>query len=175
MLRAVRPAEPSDAPALAALHVRAWQAAFRGLIDDEQLDAHTVASRARLWGDLLDAASDADPTRLRTLVAIERATLLGFCSFAWMSRDADAAPLTGEVVALYVEPRLWRRGVGTALLHAAMSDLRAADCAHVTLWTLADAAASRRFYARHGFQPDGAEQELHGARAIRLSAALPAG
>src|SRR3954451_25008746 len=50
---AIRRAVPSDAPALAAVHVRAWQAAYRGMMSDDLLDALDVGERERIWAGWL--------------------------------------------------------------------------------------------------------------------------
>jgi hypothetical protein len=49
----VRPARPSDAGAMGALVVRAWQAAYRGLMPDDYLDGLTVDDRADQWTRIL--------------------------------------------------------------------------------------------------------------------------
>jgi ribosomal protein S18 acetylase RimI-like enzyme len=73
-------------------------------------------------------------------------------------QDVRVAELDGEVVgyaaregaelnALYVRPAGQRRGVGSALLGAAM----AASPGERWLWTFQRNAGARRFYERHGF------------------------
>ena len=42
----VRTAQPDDAAAVAEVHVRAWQAAYRGLMADEFLDSLRPEDRA---------------------------------------------------------------------------------------------------------------------------------
>jgi hypothetical protein len=39
---AVRPATPDDADAIASVHVRSWQAAYRGIVPDAMLDALSI-------------------------------------------------------------------------------------------------------------------------------------
>src|SRR3954467_1284830 len=46
---AIRRAVPDDAPALAAVHVRAWQAAYRGMMSDDYLDGLDVTEREHRW------------------------------------------------------------------------------------------------------------------------------
>jgi hypothetical protein len=45
----VRPATPPDAPAIGRLHVRAWQAAYRGHMPDAYLDGLRPTERADYW------------------------------------------------------------------------------------------------------------------------------
>lgn len=44
---------PWDAAGIAGIHVRAWQAAYRGLLADELLDALSVTAREAMWSDIL--------------------------------------------------------------------------------------------------------------------------
>jgi GNAT superfamily N-acetyltransferase len=83
-----------------------------------------------------------------------------------VNTDEDVA----EIAAIYVTPDVWRTGVGTALLDAALTETRARGCKSMTLWVLADNHRARDFYARFGFTPDGAAMlhEASGQTEIRL-------
>jgi ribosomal protein S18 acetylase RimI-like enzyme len=173
----VREAAHEDAAAIAGIHVRAWQAAYRGLMPDAWLDDLTVERRTDTWTGILSAPGGPGTT----LVGDDgEAGVVGFCSVALPSRDEDAGPSTAEISALYIEPSQWRSGIGRALLDEVLARLRAAEWEDVTLWVLAGNASARAFYERFGFAPDGAEvehvpsdvQQSAGLRAHRLRAAL---
>ena len=70
-----RPAVTDDAMAVAHVHVRAWQAAYRGLMPDDHLAGLRPEDRALRY----DFASG-DAARPRTLVAVEADTVLGFAT-----------------------------------------------------------------------------------------------
>lgn len=53
MVVEVRRAVPEDARAIAAVHVGAWQVAYRGLMADELLDGLSVAQREEVWREAL--------------------------------------------------------------------------------------------------------------------------
>ncbi len=152
----VREADIEDAPAVAGIHVRAWLAAYRGLMPDEWLDDVTVEQRTQSWSEILAGARDPGST----LVGEEAGVgVVGFCSVSLPCRDEDAGPGTAEISALYIEPSRWRAGVGRALLAEALARLRAAEWSEVTLWVLAGNSPARAFYERFGFAADGAEVE----------------
>jgi GNAT superfamily N-acetyltransferase len=96
--------------------------------------------------------------------------VLGFCALAVPSRDEDTGERVAEIAAIYVTPDAWRGGVGTALLDAALTEVRARGCKSVTLWVLVDNHRARDFYARFGFTPDGAAMlhEASGQTELRL-------
>jgi ribosomal protein S18 acetylase RimI-like enzyme len=165
MVVEVRPAGPEDAASIAAVHVRTWQVAYRGLMSDEVLDGLSVPQRKERWREAL--AGDEGPA---VYVAVDGAAVVGFCAVAAPRPDLDPDDAAAEIGAIYVDPDVWRTGVGRALMNAALRDLRARGWRWVTLWVLADNQRARDFYARFGFEPDGAEMthEASGAKEIRL-------
>jgi GNAT superfamily N-acetyltransferase len=74
------------------------------------------------------------------------------------SRDPDAAPEVGELRTMFVSSARWRGGVGTALLAAALDELRRRGYAEATLWSFADNTRANAFYEANGFRQDGAER-----------------
>ena len=162
----MRRAEKADVPAIAGVHVRAWRAAYRGLVHDAVLDSLSVAEREQMWNGLVPGRDDAHVT----IVAEIEGEVVGFCSVAAPSRDADAPEGTAEIPAIYVEPDRRRGGIGATLLDAALVALEAAGWRRVTLWVVATNANARAFYARFGFVPDGASQAVEdlGASLDRL-------
>jgi GNAT superfamily N-acetyltransferase len=155
----LREARVGDEPAVADIHVRAWQEAYRGLIPDEFLDELDPADRAATYtfeADFPDA-----PT---TLVAVQEGedcgeVILGFATFC-RSRDADA-PDHGEVVALYVDPDRYEGGVGRMLMREARRRLWEGGYTDALLWVLDGNDRAARFYEREGWAADGARREEH--------------
>lgn len=143
----LRRAVPDDAVAVARVHVRAWQVAYRGLMPDEYLDGLRPEERAQRY----DFASR-DASQPTTLVAVDADTVLGFATIA-PARDEDAAG-QGELCALYVEPELWGRGVGRTLAAAARSELYRLGYTRALLWVVAGNARAQRFYRADGWTPD---------------------
>ena len=164
----IRPAAVDDALAIATVHVRSWQGAYRGLIPDSYLDALAPEDRLAMWADFLAATS---MPRQGTLVLVDedgpqddraraQGGIVGFASFG-PTRDDDADPTAvGELQTLYLDPGAWGRGGATELLRAVVSELRAAGFADATLWVLGANAHARRFYERRGWHADGATK-LH--------------
>src|SRR5271156_3132026 len=105
----LRPAEPEDAMAVARVHVRSWQAAYRTLLPDDYLDQLRPEDRAHSY----DFAS-LDPFKPRTIVAVEDGLIHGFATTA-PSRDPDLGG-HGELCAPYVDPQHWGHGMGAALV-----------------------------------------------------------
>jgi GNAT superfamily N-acetyltransferase len=148
----VRDAGPPDAPAIAGVHVRAWQAAYRGLLPDDFLDALRPEDRASRY-----ELGSRRPGSPRTIVALIDDAIVGFATIG-PSRDADAAE-AGELRALYVDPSCWRDGVGRRLLLEARAGLHAAGYREALLWVLLGNEPAERFYRSDGWRADGARRE----------------
>jgi GNAT superfamily N-acetyltransferase len=146
----LRRAEKHEARLIAELHVRAWQAAYRGLLPDELLDGLSVAAREALWRRKLAIGS-----RSHVWVAERGERVIGFVAVG-PSRDGDTGASVAEVYAIYVEPEVVGTGVGRVLFKHAMDFLRGHGYGAAILWVLETNARARRFYEGAGWQPDGA-------------------
>ena len=74
------------------------------------------------------------------------AGIVGFVGIG-PSRDPGAGSAAGAVFSIYVEPALWRRGVGTALMSRATAAAPARDWTAMTLRMIEGNAAARASYA----------------------------
>ena len=143
----VRAATADDAQAIADINVRSWRDTYRGIIPDAFLDA-------------LDEAALA--ARVREMAFDGSATVLVACDphvngFSLMSRcrDDDAPPGTAEIVAIYVDPLVQRRGIGRALTLASCDAARAQGFNRLSLWVIDQNARARAFYEALAFASDG--------------------
>lgn len=151
----IRAARVDDSEAIAQLHIRVWQAAYRGHIPDAYLESldHGLPRRVQ-WRRALLAETAGDG---RTWLAELDNRLVGFLDTG-PSRDEDAGELTGEVFAVYVDQSVARRGIGRALMSYGVDDLRARDFVEATLWVLASNDRARGFYQAMSWRFDGTEK-----------------
>lgn len=150
----VRRAGEADAEAIADLHVRSWQWAYRGLVPDAALDAMTAVERLPGW------RRDLGPgTVHRVWLAEWDGRAVGFAAWG-PSRDAGAPPGTAELYAIYLHPDAAGSGAAGTLLAAAREEMRAEGVGRATLWVLAGNPRARRFYERSGWALDGATKEV---------------
>ncbi len=147
----LRLAAPADAMDVARVHVRSWQAAYRGLMPDAYLDQLRPEDRAARY----DFATT-DPAKPRTIVLEKDGAIRGFAT-TMPSRDADT-PNHGELCALYVNPDDWGQGYGVALIQAARLHLSASGFSAAILWLLEGNIRADRFYRADGWHPDGARR-----------------
>jgi len=148
----VRLARSEDAPAIAAVHVRSWQWAYRGQIPDDYLDGLSarLAERTEMWRQILTSRLPED----RTWLAMQGDRMVGFVDTG-PTHDTDARPGTAEIRALYLDPSAVGLGIGCALFAHAVDDLRQRHFRRAILWVLATNRRARRFYEVAGWCPDG--------------------
>lgn len=160
----VRSAVLPDASVLGRIGVRAWQAAYRGLMPDEYLDGLSAEQRATSWARGM-ARPDA-PDQARFVVEADDGVVVGF-AVTGFTRSGEG---TGELQVLNVDPDYWGRGMGRLLLAAAERELRAAGFEVAILWVVEGNARARRFYesARWHFDGDRRVDERFGTGVIEV-------
>jgi ribosomal protein S18 acetylase RimI-like enzyme len=146
----LRRARPTDARAIAQVHVRTWQHAYRDLLPAEFLAGLSVDARESFWRSELDVI----PADRAPWLAESNGEVVGFASVG-LSRDPDSIGTTGELYCIYVLPECWDKGVGAELLSHAERDLSGHGYREATLWVLADNERARRFYEQAGWHRDG--------------------
>jgi ribosomal protein S18 acetylase RimI-like enzyme len=140
----IRLGELNDAPAIAQVHVASWRSAYRPLFPESVLAALSIADLEAKWKESIVAGTS------RVFVAEADGAVIGFLEFG-PSRDDDAPTGTYEILALYVDPNFWCRGSGRALCRGCISAAAALGANTLSLWTLVDNGAARRFYRTVGF------------------------
>jgi GNAT superfamily N-acetyltransferase len=152
-----RVAWADDAPAIAAVQVRAWRASYAELLPAEVLEALRAEDIAAGWRESLGRPDDA---RNRVLVALERNLVTGFV-VTGPAGDPDCDPVaTGELTDLTVDPHKRGAGHGSRLLQAGVDTLVADQFTRAVTWLPAEDDELRSFLTEAGWGPDGAHRTL---------------
>ena len=139
----IREAVPGDAEAIGRVRHASWQVAYSGLVPADYLAGLSVD------GFVLSAR------RMVVLVAEVGGVVCGFASVGPSRDDDEAEGSVGELYAIYLDPAVWRLGIGSRLQEVALERLREAGYTEATLWVLATNGASRAFYEHTGWRHDG--------------------
>jgi GNAT superfamily N-acetyltransferase len=147
----IREAERSDALAIATVHVRGWQWAYRDLLPHALLDRLSVPDRAA-WRD---ARLANPPAGERTwVIEVDDGRVVGF-AVSGPARGLEDPPTDGEVYAIYLDPTVVGTGTGRELFDHALSALRGDGYRRALVWVLEANDRARRFYEAAGFACDG--------------------
>jgi GNAT superfamily N-acetyltransferase len=130
-------ASAREAAELAGIQERASIGALAHVFPPERYPFPRKQVRER-WEAYLE-----DPD-VRVLVAEEEGRIVGLACVKpdWLE-------------ALYVDPRRWTTGIGSALHDHALEHLRTLGATQCHLWVLEENATARRFYERRGWRRDG--------------------
>jgi ribosomal protein S18 acetylase RimI-like enzyme len=157
----IRAATVDDADAIAAVHDRAWQVAYRDILPEVARQGYPLERQQAIWRrNLEDTAPE-----LRVWVVEQAERVIGFVAIG-SSRDDGASggstatgSGTGELYSIYLEPAQIGTGVGLMLMEHATQHLRS-RFQRATLWTFRENEHARRFYERAGWTADGSEQAI---------------
>jgi ribosomal protein S18 acetylase RimI-like enzyme len=179
----LRDARRGDELAVAGVHVRSWQEAYRGLMPAEflaGLDPRDRAGRYEFESGggapttvvAVGEAGDGDDPSLTNSgevrsgsspSPVDRAPegsgepVIGFVTFG-PSRDEDTVGM-GEIYALYVDPGRYEGGTGRMLMAHARRRLKKQGFEAAVLWVLQGNERAANFYEREGWAADGAVRE----------------
>lgn len=148
----ILPAGPADAEALAAVHVRSWREAYRGLLPDAYLARMSEADFTRRFRHALTYPREHEVT----LAAAAPDGLFGYVQ-AGPSRTGVAGE--AEIATLYVLRQAQGRGAGRRLLIGAARALAAQGATSLALSVLRDNIAARGFYEHLGGEADAPRAE----------------
>ena len=152
----VRIAWADDAPAIAAVQVKAWAVLYADVLPADALPSDPAAV-AEAWRASLGKPVDA---RRRVLVALERNRVTGF-ALTGPAADPDTDPVSdGELSELTLDPEELGKGHGSRLLQAAVDTLAADKFRRVVSWVIVTDDDHRRFLTEAGWAADGAHREL---------------
>ncbi len=128
------------------VHYKSWHETYPGLVDAGYLEGLTpekCTALARRWTDNILVAKVGD-------------RVVGFVGYG-AYRD-DTLPNHGEIYAIYVLAEYYGKGIGYALMNAALEKLSGYQ--KIALWVLKGNDRAIRFYEKFGFHFDGAESEI---------------
>ena len=161
----IRPATPTDAPAIGGMHAQAWTETYQGIAPPAlYAEMSDPARRRAAWARIIGAERMPESTFL----AEEGGAVIGFINVC-AAREA-ALGAEGEVAALYLLRRAQRRGIGTALLRRGAARLVEAGHRSAGAWVLDANAGARAFYAATGAMPGTSQVGYHGPHAISETA-----
>ena len=130
----------------ALVHCQCWHETYTGLVDAGYMEGVTLekwTETARRWPEGVIIAKDGE-------------RVIGFAGCG--AYRYETLPGCGEVFALYVLKEYHGRGVGYALMNAALARLSGYE--RIAVWVLKGNDRAIRFYERYGFRFDGTESEI---------------
>lgn len=168
-IAAVRAATPADVGEIVRIQADTWAAAYASLVPASAIEQLRGDEARAAWTGAVGAGTG------HVLLATEGDWTVGFVAAA-LAGEPSGHEAWGEIGTLLVEPRWSRRGHGGRLLATAAHALQQAGAIYGLAWIPEADEASRTFYARAGWEPDGTVRAFDtGAgtlREIRMTGSL---
>ncbi len=145
----IRPATPADSTDLAHIHVEGWRSSYGGLVDQGYLDGLDKNAREKDWLRWMAEGTEA------MIAHDDDGTPAGFISFGkLMSPPPGMSPIrplySSEIMAIYILPDYWRKGLGRNLMARAATRLQEKKHRSVCLWVLEKNSRGVGFYKSLG-------------------------
>jgi len=142
----IRDAELRDARGIAEVHVRSWQAAYAGIVPDEDLAQLSVDEREQFWAQILSKGVRA------TFVLVNLDLVVGWSGFG-PARDEDCdSILVAELYGIYLLPEYWSMGYGKQLYRATETRICQSLVENLVLWVFEKNTRARSFYEAVGYR-----------------------
>jgi GNAT superfamily N-acetyltransferase len=138
----IRAAAPTDADAIARVHVSSWRSTYSGLLPDDFLASLSDTNYAERWKRVIAEGSS------RVYVAENAGEIVGFASGG--RERAGETGYEGELYAIYVLDSAQRHGFGRELVRSTVAGLRELGLGDMIIWVLGGNSPARAFYERLG-------------------------
>jgi GNAT superfamily N-acetyltransferase len=138
----VRRAVMADVQELARVQIASWRESYRGIIDDDYLDAMSFDRHAAMWAHAVSSGAAA-------FLAELDGAIVGIANGGRRRRHARWCPQAGELYLLYVLKRAQSHGIGRGLFDAVQLNLAAMGHGDMTVQVLS-ANSACQFYERLG-------------------------
>ncbi len=155
----LRAATLDDIPAIARVHVDAWQTTYRGIFPAKVLQTLTYQKRENSWRRIFAEAPGAD--QFTYVAENPLGQIIGFAS-GGLEREGNS-DYQGELYAIYMLAAYQRQGIGHELVQAIAHQLAQMNIQTMLVWVLEDNPACQFYEAIGGQKVDQKAIERGGA------------
>lgn len=139
----IRLAKPEDAPDMAEIHARSWEAAYKDIIPMEYIKEKNT-TRPALYQRIITNDNTKDYV---IQVNGKTAGIMGVAP----ARDNDVDDDFYELRGIYLHPDFYRQGIGTQALDFAFDKARKLGKKFMIVWVFAENGNAVKFYEKCGF------------------------
>ena len=148
----IRDASVGDAASIEAVHFASREAAYSPHVSEWPPEGPGRSERVERWKRWLSSPD------IHCMVAEQDGRIVGFVTVRAATDDDISPDVVAEMPTVYVDPTVWRSGLGAALCDAGVERARELGFRALVLWVLEINGRARAFYESRGFQPDGASK-----------------
>lgn len=140
----IRKVASGDAETLAYIQTESWKAAFKEILEEEELIRCTNMERAtRMYESLLETKKGNG-----YLLEIDGK---GHCIAWWDVTREEDMPDFAELICIHSLQNNWGKGYGSKMMDKVLADMKDAGYKKVMLWVFEENMRARTFYEAKGF------------------------
>lgn len=140
----IRKVAPGDAETLAYIQTESWKAAFKEILEEEELIHCTNMERAtRMYEGLLEVKKGNG-----YLMEIDGRS---HCIAWWDATREEDMPGYAELICIHSLQDKWGKGYGSKMMNKVLADIKNAGYKKVMLWVFEENKRARIFYEAKGF------------------------
>ena len=133
---------------LAYIQTESWKSGFKDILTAELLQTYTQLDKVTaMYRRLLEQNIGNG-----YLLKVEGEP---HCIAWWDATREKDMPDYAELICIHSLQSRWRKGYGSKMMDAVLSDIAAASYSKVMLWVFEDNMRARQFYEAHGFTNNG--------------------
>ena len=156
----IRFAVPADAPDMAEVGMRSWEAAYRDILPVDYIREKNATRPEQFKQSITDENDN-------SYVIIKDGKTVGIMKIA-PSSDEDLNDDFYELHYIYLHPDYFRLGIGTRAMEFAFDKARENGKKFIVLWVFTENVNSVKFYEKCGFKADGKTKTQSRGREIEI-------
>lgn len=156
----IRLAIPDDAPDMAEIVMRSWEAAYKDIIPAECIREKNATHPALFQRVTAEENNN-------SYVIRHNGKNVGVMKIA-SPLDDDMGDNAYELHYIYLHPDFFRMGIGTQAIEFAAKAARGLGKTIMTVWVFAENISAIHFYAKCGFMADGAKKFKEYGRVMEI-------
>ena len=138
---------------IAAVRIKTWQSAYKGIVPDSFLNSMSVESKVKSY----KFGSDLEPGHYFFAVK-SGSKIIGFL-YLCKYREADIEGM-GEIGGIYLLPEFHSKGIGAQMMQFSIDFLKGKSYKQIGIWVLEQNEKAISFYKKFGFEIDGCRKEI---------------
>lgn len=139
----IRDIEEKDIESVVDIQIGGWRTAYKGIVDDNFLNSMDKNERIERRKN--------DYKENGFIVAEIDGKVVGFCRYIDNNnRSPEIRNADCELAAIYVNPELKYKGIGTKLVNYVKEEFRKKGKTKMIIWCLKDNEPSKKFYTKMG-------------------------
>ncbi len=146
MASKIRKAKPSDAGAIARVHVDTWRTTYKGIVPKDYLASLSYKQKEQMWERLITEQEENDH---HFVLIGKQDEVIGFVC-GGDNRTEDDDMFDAEIFAIYIRQEFQGKGHGRALLEKSLQQLKRDGLTHAIVWVLEDNPAVKFYEAAEG-------------------------